>query len=162
MIGFEIHGMDQNIKIVRHKNIMEVSNFRGHKTFKIGFVTLDLTLGPIRAAHPFQVIDSQTSYHMLLRRPWIHYNKSMPLTYHKCLKAIWKGKRVHINAIGSPFQRDETHFLEATYCDELAEWWSHSFPTSRNPLSKWEDLDGGKPRVDNSAFTSTGRPRKWK
>lgn len=122
MIGFEIHGMDQNIKIVRHKNIMEVSNFRGHKTFKIGFVTLDLTLGPIRAAHPFQVIDSQTSYHMLLRRPWIHYNKSMPLTYHKCLKAIWKGKRVHINAIGSPFQRDETHFLEATYCDELAEW----------------------------------------
>lgn len=34
---------------------------------------------------------------------------------------MWKGKRVHIGAIESPFQRDEAHFLEATYFDELAE-----------------------------------------
>lgn len=47
-------------KIVRQP--IKTSSFRESKTFIIGFVNLDLTVGSIRVAHPFQVIDSQTSY----------------------------------------------------------------------------------------------------
>lgn len=104
-------------------------------------------MGSIWGAHPFQVIDFQTSYHILLARPWIHRNKAMPSTYHQCLKAVWKGKRVHINATESPFQRDKAYFLEAIYFDELAE--AREAAPSRSKgvrFSRWEDLEGGDPK----------------
>lgn len=87
----------------------------------------------------------------------------MSLTYHQCLKAIWKGKRFHINATGSPFQKDEAHFLEVAYFDELVEDGevTPSKPQG-TPMPDWEDLDEGKTRIDNFAFTSTGLPRKGK
>lgn len=94
-------------------------SFRGNRTYTMGFLNLDLTIGPIQAAHKFHMIDFQTTYHLLLRRPWIHLHKTVPSTDHKCLKSIWKGKRVHVNAIESPFQEDEAHFSEVAYFDEL-------------------------------------------
>lgn len=42
---------------------IEVSSFRGHKTYTFGFGNLDLVIASIRAAHPFQVIDSQSTAH---------------------------------------------------------------------------------------------------
>lgn len=51
------------------KQPFEISNFNGTRTYTIGSISLDLTVGPIRAAHRFHVIDSQTSYHVLLGRP---------------------------------------------------------------------------------------------
>lgn len=82
---------------------IEVYIFRGHKTFTVGFANLDLTVSPIRVAHMFHVINSQTSYCLLLRRPWIHYHKVVPSTHLQCLKAIRKWKRVHVNAMESLF-----------------------------------------------------------
>lgn len=146
-------------KIIRQP--IEVSSSRGHKTYTLGFVNLDFAIGSIRAAYPFQVINSQTSYHILLVRPWIHRNKAVPSTYHQCLKVVWKSKRVYINATVSSFQRNETHFLEATYFDELAEAGEVAPSKPKGvPLWRWEDLERGDPRVDNSAYTSTGRPKK--
>lgn len=65
------------------------------------------------------------------------------------------------NAIA--FQKDEAHFLEAAYFDELAE--DGEIVTSKPrgiPLPEWKDLEEGEPRVDNSVFASTGRSRKEK
>lgn len=48
------------VGILREKMIrqpIEVSSFRGNKSFIVSLVNLDLTVGPIRAAHPIQVID---------------------------------------------------------------------------------------------------------
>lgn len=59
------------------KQPIEVSSLRGHKTFTVGFVCLNLMVGPIRAAHKLQVIDSRTSYHLLLGRPRIHRKKAV-------------------------------------------------------------------------------------
>lgn len=62
---------------------------------------------------------------------------------------------VHINATESPFQRDDVHFLEATYFDELAKGDEVvPFKPRGAPLPEWENLEGGEPRVDNSAFAS--------
>lgn len=43
-------------KIIRQP--IKLSSFRGNKIFIIVFVNLDLTVGPMRAADPFQVIDT--------------------------------------------------------------------------------------------------------
>lgn len=48
---------------------IEVPSFGGDRTHMIGFVNLDLTIGPIRAAYRFHIIDAQTSYHLLFERP---------------------------------------------------------------------------------------------
>lgn len=96
LLTLDVIGIPRD-KIVRQP--MEVSSFRGHKTFTIGFVNLVLTVGPIRVAHPFQAIDLCMSYHVLLGRSWIHRNKTVPSTYHQ-----WK--RIHINATESSFQRE--------------------------------------------------------
>lgn len=47
---------------------IEVSSFRGHSMYTMGFVNLDLTVGPIRVAHKFHLMDSQMTCHLLLGR----------------------------------------------------------------------------------------------
>lgn len=134
------------------KQQFEVSSFNGSRTYTIGSISLDLTVGPIRAAHRFHVIDTQTSYHLLLGRPWIHRYKAVPSTYHQCLKAVWKGKKVLINATNIPFTRDEAQFSEAQYFDELAEDGEAIIVRPRGvQLSAWEDLEGNEPKYNSSA-----------
>lgn len=43
--------------------------FGGGRAHTFGFMNLDLTVRPTRAAHQLLVIDAQTAYHVLLRRP---------------------------------------------------------------------------------------------
>lgn len=100
------------------RQLIEVYDFAGYCTFTLGFVNHDLIM---RTTHLFHVIDSPTAFHLMLRRPWIHRHKVIPSTYHQYLKAIWKESREHINATKSQFQRDEGHFSELVYFDELAE-----------------------------------------
>lgn len=134
------------------KQPFEVFSFNGNRTYTVSSISLDLTVGPIRVAHRFHVIDTQTSYQLLLGRPWIQKYKAVPSTYHQCLKAIWKGKKVHINATGIPFQRDEAHFSEARYFDELAEDGEVIIAQPRGvQLPAWEDLEDNKAEINSSA-----------
>lgn len=58
--------------------------------YTLDFLSLDLTVGPLKLACRFYVIDSWTAYHLLLGRSWIHRHKSIPSLYHQCLEAILK------------------------------------------------------------------------
>lgn len=70
---------------------IELSRFKGHSSYTMGFVNLNLTRfkSQIRATHKFHVIDSLTSYHQLLGRPWIHRHKAVPLP----TISVWKSCR---------------------------------------------------------------------
>lgn len=145
------------------KQPFEVSSFNVNQTYTVGSISLGLTVGLIRTAHRFHVIDSQMSYHLLLGRPWIHRYKVVPSTYQECLKAIWRGKNVYINATGIPFQRDEAHFSEAQYFDEPAEEGEVIIVQPRGVLlPAWEDLEGNKMKTNPSAQTSMQHPRPSK
>lgn len=50
------------------RQLIEVSRFGGC-TYTMDFVNLDLTVESSRAEHRFHVIDSQTTYHLMLGRP---------------------------------------------------------------------------------------------
>lgn len=69
----------------------------------------------------YHVITARTSYHLLLGRLWIHKHHVVPSTHYKCLKVIWRGKKVHVNASEASFKKYETHILEAAFFDELVE-----------------------------------------
>lgn len=72
--------------------------------------------------------------------------ETIPYTYHQYLKAVWRGTRIHVNATEFPFQRDEAHFSEATYFDELTEIGDVTATMPQGvPLPIREDLEGQEP-----------------
>lgn len=120
---------------------IEVLSFGGNRSFSLGYIILDLAIGPMQVATQFHMIDVGTFYHLLLGRPWIHKHKAVPSTYHQCLKAIYKDKKGHVNVSEWLFQRDEARFLEAVFFDELAEDGKVVPDRPRGiPLPAWEDL----------------------
>lgn len=76
LLVLEVVGLPRD-RIMRQS--IEVSGLGGNCSYSIGFVHLDLTVWPMRAAHQFHIIDSPTAYYQLLGRPWIHRHKGAPL-----------------------------------------------------------------------------------
>lgn len=53
------------------EQLIKVLGFRVSASFTLGYISLDLNIGPIQAATQFHVIDAWTSYHMLLGDIWL-------------------------------------------------------------------------------------------
>lgn len=47
---------------------VKVSRFGGNASLTLGFIELDMTIGPMRASTRFHVFDGITVYHLLLGR----------------------------------------------------------------------------------------------
>ena len=56
------------------------------------YVSFDVRAGPIRAPIVMHVMEGNTSYHIILGRPWLKAYKVVASTYHQCVKAIWRNK----------------------------------------------------------------------
>ena len=61
------------------------------------------------------VIDSNTSYNILLGRSWIHENKVVSSTYHHCFKYFEDGVHNKVVADDEPFTKKEAHFADAKF-----------------------------------------------
>ena len=83
-------------------------------------IWLDVTIDELKARPLFHVIDSKTSYNLLLGRPWIHGNGVVPSTLHQCFKYC-DGKKIKVVTIDlQPFTVAESHFVDAKFyldCD---------------------------------------------
>jgi hypothetical protein len=63
----------------------------------------------------FHVIDSKTSYNLLLGRPWLHENGIVPSTLHQCFKYS-DGKQVKkVITDLQPFTEAESHYADAKF-----------------------------------------------
>ena len=51
----------------------------------------------------FHVIDAETTYKLLIGRPWLHECGVMPSTYHQCYKYFQDGQVKMIVANDKPF-----------------------------------------------------------
>ncbi|XP_075083632.1 uncharacterized protein LOC142167367 [Nicotiana tabacum] len=60
--------------------------FDGVNRDTIGEIDLILTIGPVDFEVTFQVLDMDTYYNFLLRRPWIHAAGAVPSTLHQMVK----------------------------------------------------------------------------
>ncbi|KAA0032132.1 retrotransposon gag protein [Cucumis melo var. makuwa] len=85
----------------------------------IDFSDEDLLLGSKLHIRSFQsalfhVIDSRTTYKLLLGRPWIHENGVVTSKLHQCFKFYQDGvKKVEVDS--NPFSEDESHFADAKF-----------------------------------------------
>lgn len=94
------------------KQLIEVSSFGGSASFTIGYINLDLTIRLMRAATGFHVIDTPTSYHLLLGRPLIHKQLS-----HLRTNNAWKPSGKEWKFMSVPLS---VHIPETAFFNELA------------------------------------------
>ncbi|KAA0051531.1 uncharacterized protein E5676_scaffold610G00310 [Cucumis melo var. makuwa] len=77
-------------------------------------IRLELIIGDLKASALFHVIDSRTTYKLLLGRPWIHGNGVVTSTLHQCFKFYQDGvKKVKVDS--NPFSKAEFLFANAKF-----------------------------------------------
>jgi hypothetical protein len=138
---FQTLGVPEKKIVPRGTSIVGITN---NTITSLGFVRIDLQVGKIRGLTTFHVIDCEASYHVLLGRPWINANGAVPSTYHQCIKAIYNGKEVTIQATKRPFAMDEAYLSEASLFEEPME---DEYPMGGmqegTSLPKWNNVEKG-------------------
>jgi hypothetical protein len=67
------------------KTNVALSDFNGQASEAQGVLNVDLTVGSKTVPTSFFIINSKSTYTVLLRRDWIHTNCCIPSTMHQCL-----------------------------------------------------------------------------
>ena len=87
-------------------------------------------------------MDGDTSYHVILGHPWLNAHRAVASTYHQCVKAIWRGRPLTIEATKIPFDRVELHYAEvALYQEFEPEEENRVLPFNATILEQEEDGD---------------------
>ena len=64
----------------------------------LGTLTTHVLIGPVRYSILFKVLSIQSSFNLLLGRPWIHEAGSIPSSLHQKVKFIHKGRIITIQS----------------------------------------------------------------
>ena len=92
-------------------------------------------IGDLRSEETIYVIDANTSYNLLLGRPWIHHYSIIPSTLHQVMKYIdGDGKVRTLIAKRNPFKGVENYFADSLLYQD-------SLETNENPQP--EEPDSG-------------------
>ncbi|KAA0042105.1 retrotransposon gag protein [Cucumis melo var. makuwa] len=80
----------------------------------IGMIRLELIIGDLKASALFHVIDSRTTYKLLLDHPWIHGNGVVTSILLQCFKFYQDGVK-KVEADSNPFSDVESHFVDVKF-----------------------------------------------
>ena len=88
---------------------------------RCGKIKLRYQIGDLKSEVTSYVIDADTSYNLLLRRPWIHCNAIVPSTLHQVMKYIGGDEKVRtLISQRHPFKGVENYFTDSLlYQDSL-------------------------------------------
>ena len=78
-------------ELSKSRLVIQCFNQEGQRAIRI--IRLDVIMEDLKTRALFHVIDSKTSYNLLLGRLWLHKNGIVPSTLHQCFKYS-KGKEV--------------------------------------------------------------------
>ncbi|XP_021773526.1 uncharacterized protein LOC110737475 [Chenopodium quinoa] len=115
------------LDIVKHMNIEEkdiinkstmLVGFSGETKKTIGEIKLPTYVKGINLQVKFLVIDTLSSYNIIIGRPWIHEMKAIPSTYHQIIKFSTKWGIQEIK--GDPKEAKECYkiALKATFAEK--------------------------------------------
>jgi hypothetical protein len=77
------------------KTNVTLSDFNGQTSEAQGVLSVDLTVGNKTVPTSFFIINSKSTYNVLLGRDWIHTNCCIPSAMHQCL-IQWDGDEVEV------------------------------------------------------------------
>jgi hypothetical protein len=77
------------------KTNVTLSDFNGQTSEAQGILSVDLTIGNKTVPTSFFIVNSKSTYNVLLGRDWIHTNCCIPSIMHQCL-IQWDGDEVEV------------------------------------------------------------------
>ena len=99
-----------------------IFGFNAISTRPMGKIKLRCQIGDLKSEVTVYVIDADTSYNLLLGRPWIHRNHIMPSTLHQVMKYIdAQGQVRTFVAEQRPFKGVKNYFTDALLYQEAHE-----------------------------------------
>jgi hypothetical protein len=79
-----LHRLGRSARDLIKTNIT-LSDFNGQTSEAQGVLSVDLTVGKKTILTSFFIVNSKSTYNILLGRDWIHANYCIPSTMHQCL-----------------------------------------------------------------------------
>jgi len=96
-----------------------IYGFNTGSSHPLGKMWLRCRIGDLKSEVTCYVIDADTSYNLLLGRPWIHANWIVPSTLHQCFKSVEGHAIVQtVFAEKQPFKGVKNHFTDALLYQE--------------------------------------------
>src|SRR4051812_23119506 len=91
-----------------------IFGFNANSTRPMGKIKLRCQIRDLKTEVTVYIIDADTSYNLLLGRPWIHRNHIVPSTLHQVMKYVdAQGQVCTIVADQPPFKGVENYFTNA-------------------------------------------------
>ena len=122
----------------------------------IGMIRLEVSIGDLTANTLFHIIDSRTTYKLLLGRPWIHENGVVTSTLHQCFKFYQQGIR-KVNADSKPFTEAESHFADAKFymkSEDVSEIISNEVPLVKHVKGIEQPVGATKSNSETNALNN--------
>ena len=79
-------------------SIQTIRGYDGTQRTVMGTLTTHVMIGPVRYSILFQVLSIQSSFNLLLGRPWIHEAGAIPSSLHQKVKFIHEGRIITIQS----------------------------------------------------------------
>src|SRR5204862_5508906 len=99
-----------------------IFGFNANSTRPMEKIKLRCQIGDLKTEVTVYVIDADTSYNLLLGRPWIHRNHIVPSTLHQVMKYVDDQGQIHILKAGQhPFKGVENQFTDSLLYQEVNE-----------------------------------------
>jgi hypothetical protein len=89
-----LHWLEQSTRDLIKTNIT-LNDFNTQTSEAQGVLSVDLTVGSRTVPTSFFIVNSKSTYTVLLGRDWIHTNCCIPSTMHQCL-IQWDGDKVEV------------------------------------------------------------------
>ena len=138
-------------------------------------VCLEIAIGDLQTSAIFHVMDSSTTYKMLLGCPWIHENRVVTSTLHQCFK-FYKQRIRKVDADTKSFSESELHFVDAKFYtkdDNVSEVLSSEVPIAKDTYkleqikittkkSNEEDALNGQKNDESTTRTKSEVPKSEK
>ncbi|KAL0451550.1 UNVERIFIED_CONTAM: hypothetical protein Slati_1133100 [Sesamum latifolium] len=86
----------------------------------IGVIRIKMLMDDMVSTALFHIINTKTSYSMLLGHHWLHENFVIPSTWHQCFKYCHNGTVRKVLGDSKSFIEAESHFADAKYYIEDA------------------------------------------
>ena len=83
----------------------------------INMIRLEVTMGDLVASSIFYVINSKTSYKLLLGRPGLHEHGIVAFILRQCLR-YHSGREQKVNGDVMLFTKAESHFIDSKFFEE--------------------------------------------
>ncbi|CAL2272159.1 unnamed protein product [Prunus armeniaca] len=125
-------------KIVQSQT--SISGFGNQSEVTVGYMQVNLKVGPIRSLTKFYVVDVDVAYHALLGRPWLNKYKLVVSTYHQCVKGRIGLRPLRIPGNQAPFNQSEAHYSEAEFYTECTGAGSNPSKNSGTYLPSWTEI----------------------